>query len=183
MQLPRSQSRLSRSGVLWAIVLVATTLLASSCRETGSGESPSALGGVDTASAPEFTLPDLDGQLVRLADFQGKVLLLDFWATWCGPCRMEIPHFKQLTEKYGSRGFIVVGVAMDEKGAEVVRPFVTENGISYRVVIGDAYTARRYGGVQALPTTFLIDRNGHLVKKYVGYRDLETFEEDITPLL
>jgi thiol-disulfide isomerase/thioredoxin len=120
---------------------------------------------------------------VRLSDFRGRVVLLDFWATWCGPCRMEVPHFKQLIEKYGNRGFVVLGVSLDDTGAEVVRPFVARQEIGYPVVIGDQYTANRYGGVNALPTTFLIDRQGHVVKKYIGYRDLETFEEDIKPLL
>jgi thiol-disulfide isomerase/thioredoxin len=134
-------------------------------------------------AVPDFTLPDLSGTAVRLSDYRGKVVLLDFWATWCGPCRMEIPHFLELTSKYGERGFVVVGVAMDETGAEVVRPFVEKYRITYPIVLGDAYTANRFGGVSALPTTLLLDREGRQVRKYVGYRDLKVFEQDIAPLL
>jgi thiol-disulfide isomerase/thioredoxin len=178
---PRRHTTTLRSRGLAAAVLAALAL--ASCREspgTGTTEDTAA---ADTSLAPGFTLPDLQGTPTRLSDFRGKVVLLDFWATWCGPCRMEVPHFKELIAKYGDRGFVVLGVALDETGAEVVRPFVQKNEIRYPIVIGDQYTAGRYGGVGALPTTFLLDRQGRVVKKYVGYRDLEVFEEDIRPLL
>ena len=136
----------------------------------------------DTSTAPEFSLPNLKGETVHLSDFKGKVVILDFWATWCGPCKMEIPHFAELLKRHGAKGFAIVGVAMDEPGAEVVRPFVTKNKIEYHVLLGDTYTANKYGGVNALPTTFLIDRKGKIVRKYIGYRSLESFEEDLAPL-
>jgi peroxiredoxin len=166
---------------------VVLALALASCQEARgprpASPPPAQAAHADADRAPDFTLPALSGKPVHLSDYQGRVVLLDFWATWCGPCRMEIPHFKQLTEKYGGRGFVVLGVSLDDTGAEVVRPFVADHEIAYPVVIGDQYTANRYGGVSALPTTFLIDRQGRVVKKYVGYRDLETFEEDIKPLL
>jgi len=165
--------------------MLAAVLLAS-CQErreqsTVVQSEPADHGG-DTTLAPEFALPNLKGETVRLSDFRGQVVIVDFWATWCGPCRMEIPHLKELVRKYGDKGFNVIGVSMDDAGAEVVRPFVRQLEISYPVLIGDAYTARRYGGVNALPTTFLIDRQGRVVKKYIGYRDLGSFEEDLGPL-
>jgi len=181
-----SASLLVRGLLACGAVALAAFALAS-CRETPAPRTTAGASGAvaaaDSNLAPGFTLPDLEGTPVRLSDFRGKVVLLDFWATWCGPCRMEVPHFKELTEKYGGQGFVVLGVALDETGAEVVRPFVQKQDIRYPIVIGDQYTAGRYGGVGALPTTFLLDREGRVVKKYVGYRDLEVFEEDIRPLL
>ena len=156
-----------------------------SATEDGSERSagaPAEVAGA-TLPAPDFTLPDLRGEPVRLSNYRGKVVLLDFWATWCGPCRMEIPHFQELTAKYGEKGFVVIAIAMDETGAEVVGPFVDRNQITYPVVLGDAETAELFGGVTALPTTYLIDRAGNMVRKYSGYQELSTFEQDITPLL
>jgi peroxiredoxin len=188
--MPSAMSRVAHRFGPRALALGATVALlvaAASCREgpaprTTAGAKDTALA-ADSNLAPDFTLPNLDGRPVRLSEFRGKVVLLDFWATWCGPCRLEVPHFKELTAKYGEQGFVVLGVALDETGAEVVRPFVQQNEIGYPIVIGDQYTAGRYGGVGALPTTFLLDRSGRVAKKYVGYRDLEVFEEDIRPLL
>jgi peroxiredoxin len=133
--------------------------------------------------APEFVLTDLDGRTVRLSDFQGKVVLIDFWATWCGPCRMEVPHLKELYGRYSDRGFVLVGISLDTAGPGVVRAFVEKHKIPYPIVMGDQKTARAYGGVTAIPTAFLIDRDGRLVKKYVGYKPLETFVVDIDPLI
>jgi len=176
--------RLSRAA-LWGLSIALGVTVASCRREHAPPSEVQAATQTarDTARAPEFSLPNLKGETVRLKDFRGKVVILDFWATWCGPCRMEIPHFQELTKRHGGRGLVVVGVAMDEPGAEVVKPFVRKNGITYLVLIGDAYTANRYGGVNALPTTFVIDREGRVSKKYVGYRSLESFEEDLAPLL
>lgn len=176
--------RLSRAA-LWGLS-IALGVTVASCRQQHAPPSEvqaATQTARDTAKAPDFSLPNLKGETVRLKDFRGKVVILDFWATWCGPCRMEIPHFQELTKRHGERGLVVVSVAMDEPGAEVVKPFVRKNGITYVVLIGDAYTANRYGGVNALPTTFVIDREGRVNKKYVGYRSLESFEEDLAPLL
>src|ERR1700704_1697803 len=122
----------------------------------------------DRKPAPEFALKDGDGKLVHIADYKGKVVLLDFWATWCGPCKIEIPWFMELQRKNKDRGFEVLGVAMDDEGWEAVKPFLTELGVNYRVVIGNDATAQLYGGVDALPTTFLIDRTGKIAAVHVG---------------
>ena len=108
--------------------------------------------------APDFALKDADGKLVHLSDYKGKVVLLDFWATWCGPCKIEIPWFMEMQRKNKDRGFEVVGVAMDDEGWEVVKPFITKMAVNYRILAGNDQTAQSYGGVDALPTTFLIDR-------------------------
>ena len=134
-------------------------------------------------AAPDFTLSGLDGQLVRLSDFKGKVVILDFWATWCPPCRAELPHFKALYSKYRTQGLEIVGVALDDGGASVVRPFVQAQGITYPILIGDEKVTQAYGGIRGIPTTFVIDREGQIVNKYVGYQSREVFESAVKPPL
>jgi cytochrome c biogenesis protein CcmG/thiol:disulfide interchange protein DsbE len=133
--------------------------------------------------APEFTLKDGDGRTVHLADYRGKVVVLDFWATWCGPCRIEIPWFTEFERKNKSRGFEVLGVAMDDDGWSAVKPFLKELSVNYRVVLGDDKTADQYGGVDALPTTFLIDRDGRIASAHVGLTGRREFEDAIEQLL
>src|SRR5271157_1362306 len=118
--------------------------------------------------APNFSLKDLNGNKLDLADYKGKVVLLDFWATWCGPCRIEIPWFMEMERQNKDKGFEVLGVAMDDEGWEAVKPFLAELKVNYRVVIGNDETAREYGGVDALPTTFLIDREGKVAAIHIG---------------
>jgi cytochrome c biogenesis protein CcmG/thiol:disulfide interchange protein DsbE len=133
--------------------------------------------------APEFALKDADGKVVHLSDFKGKVVLLDFWATWCGPCRIEIPWFMDMQRKNKDKGFEVLGVSMDDDGWESVKPFLTEVGVNYRVVIGNDSTAQSYGGVEALPTTFLIDRQGKIAAVHVGLANRKDFEDGVAQLL
>src|SRR5262245_26728136 len=179
----RQSSRILR----WGLLVAAPFVIASCGEHRGSQSEVQAAAAtsssLDTTLAPDFSLPDLKGHTVHLKDFRGKVVVLDFWATWCGPCKMEIPHFVELMKRHGEKGLEIVGVAMDETGADVVRPFVEKNALHYHVLLGDDYTANRFGGVNALPTTFVIDRGGHIARKYIGYRSLESFEEDLAPLL
>jgi len=134
-------------------------------------------------TAPDFTLKDLDGRPFSLSDTKGKVVILDFWATWCPPCRMEIPHFESLYREYGNRGLVVIGISLDRGDASAVRSFAEDNGISYPIVIGDQETTILYGGIRGIPTTFVIDRKGRIVEKFVGYRSKEVFESAINKLL
>jgi thiol-disulfide isomerase/thioredoxin len=133
--------------------------------------------------APDFSLPDLEGNTVKFSDFEGKVVLVDFWATWCGPCKLEVPHLVALHREYRDEGFEVIGIALDNGGAQVVEPFVKKNAIPYSVVIGNREVATAFGGLTAIPTAFLIDRSGNIVQKYVGYTDKAVFEEQIKQLL
>lgn len=133
--------------------------------------------------APDFTLKDLEGNDFSLSETKGKVVILDFWATWCPPCRMEIPHFQELYEEYGDEGLVVLGVALDRGGAADVKPFVEANGVTYPVVIGDQQVVSAYGGIRGIPTTFIIDRQGGIVSKAVGYRDKNFFETAIRKLI
>ena len=136
----------------------------------------------DRKPAPEFELKDADGKTVRLSDYKGKVVLLDFWATWCGPCKIEIPWFIEFERQYKDKGFAVIGVSMDEEGWTVVKPFVSDLAINYRVLQGNDSTADLYGGVNALPTTFLIDREGRVAWKHEGLAGKDDFEDRIKTL-
>jgi cytochrome c biogenesis protein CcmG/thiol:disulfide interchange protein DsbE len=137
----------------------------------------------DRKPAPDFALKDADGKLVHLSDYKGKVVLLDFWATWCGPCKIEIPWFMDIQRKSKDRGFEVLGVAMDDEGWEVVKPFAVKMGINYRLVVGNDVTAQAYGGVDALPTTFLVDRAGKIAAVHVGLASKKDFQDGIEELL
>lgn len=135
------------------------------------------------SKAPDFSLPDLGGAPFRLSDTKGKVVILDFFATWCPPCRMEVPHFQALYDQYKDKGLVIVGVALDRGGVADVEPFVRQYKVTYPVVIGDQNVAVMYGGIRGIPTTFIIDRQGNIVEKIVGYRDKAEFEKAIQKLL
>lgn len=133
--------------------------------------------------APDFALKDANGKTVHLSDYRGKVVLLDFWATWCGPCKLEIPWFMEFQRQHKDKGFEVIGISMDEDGWAAVKPFINEVAINYRILIGSDTTARLYGGVDALPTTFLIDREGKIAAVHVGLASKRDFENGIEELL
>ena len=137
----------------------------------------------DRKRAPEFELKDVNGKLVHLSDYKGKVVLLDFWATWCGPCGIEIPWFVEFQRKYKDRGFEVLGVSMDDDGWKSITPFVAEKNINYRILLGDDKTADLYGSVEALPTTFVVDRDGRVASVHVGLASRKDFEDAIEKLL
>jgi len=141
------------------------------------------LGHSDRKLAAEFALKDADGRTVRLSDYRGKVVVLDFWATWCNPCRQDFPWFTEFERKNKDRGFAVLGVSMDDDGWSVVRPFLKDLNVNYRVMLGDDHTANLYGGIEALPTTFLIDREGRIAATHVGLAGRNEFEDAIETLL
>jgi len=133
--------------------------------------------------APDFALRDADGKLVRLSDYRGKVVLLNFWATWCSPCRFEIPWFIEFQRQYKDAGLEVLGISMDEDGWEAVKPFLTRFGVNYRILMGDDMVAQLYGGVDSLPTTFLIDRQGRVAAVHIGLVSKRSYEKDLAELL
>ena len=133
--------------------------------------------------APDFALKDADGRQVALSDYKGKVVLLNFWATWCGPCKVEIPWFVDFEQKYRDKGFAVIGVSMDEDGWGVVKPYMAERKINYRILLGDDKVAQAYGGVDSLPTSFIIDREGRITSTHVGLVSKSEYENAILKLL
>ncbi|WP_456434506.1 TlpA family protein disulfide reductase [Thermosulfuriphilus sp.] len=140
-------------------------------------------GSVGCRKAYDFRLQAIDGNQVSLSQFKGKVILVNFFATYCPPCRMEIPGFVDVYEKYKEQGFIVIGVSVDTRPYRILPDFVRFAGITYPVVIADEKTIAEYDNVYQLPTSFLIDGQGCIVKKYLGFIPESQLERDIKPLL
>jgi thiol-disulfide isomerase/thioredoxin len=137
-----------------------------------------------TASlAPDFTLQSLDDKPVRLSDLRGKAVLLNFWATWCGPCKIEMPWFVELQNQYASQGLQIVGVAMDDASKEDIAKFAKDMGVNYPILIGKESVSDEYGGVPALPESFLIGRDGKIVDKILGLRGKAEIEDSIKKAL
>lgn len=140
-----------------------------------------------TAQAPQkaanFTLKDVNGKYHSLSSSIGKVVLLNFWATWCGPCKREIPDLIALYSKYKKKGVEFLAISLDEKGAEVVVPFVKQNKMNFPVLLGGIDVVRDYGGFNSIPTTFMIDKKGMIRKTLVGMQTKTEFEKEILALL
>jgi thiol-disulfide isomerase/thioredoxin len=133
--------------------------------------------------APDFSLDSLDGKSMRLSDFRGKAVLLNFWATWCGPCKIEMPWFVDLQKQYGSQGLQIIGVAMDDGSKEDIAKFAKDMGVNYPILIGKESVGDQYGGVPALPETFLVGRDGKIVDKIIGLRGKSEIEDSIKKAL
>jgi len=131
--------------------------------------------------APRFSLPDIKGRMVSLSDYRGKVVILDFWATWCPPCKREIPDFISLQSRYGSKGLQIIGIGLDEP--DKLKDFAEKNGMNYEVLLGTDEVAQRYGGISGIPTTFVIDKRGTIVGRYEGFRPASVFEDQVRRLL
>jgi len=138
---------------------------------------PRGAGGVQMAA--DFSLPTTDGKQLRLSDYKGKVVILDFWATWCPPCRRSIPDLIALKEEFGPKGFEIIGVSVDTDSKADVAPFVKDNGINYPVVFGNMQVYQQYGGIRVVPTSYVIDTEGKIVKRYEGIVPIETYRADI----
>jgi thiol-disulfide isomerase/thioredoxin len=127
--------------------------------------------------APAWKLTDLDGHLVTSQQFAGKVVVVDFWATWCPPCVEEIPGYIELQKKYGDSGLVIVGVSMDQKGPAHVQKWAKAKGMNYQIVMADENIADAFGGFDVIPTTFLINRAGRIVHRKSGAMAPEEYEK------
>jgi len=134
-------------------------------------------------ATPDFSLKDSTGALIKLSDFKGKVVLLNFWATWCGPCKIEIPWFTEFQKTYKDRDFAVIGVSMDEDGWDTVKPYVEQHKMNYRVVVGNDQVSQLFGSIDSLPTTLVIDREGRIASMHVGLVAKNTYQKEIELLL
>ena len=138
---------------------------------------------LQSGPAPDFSLQALDGKTTRLSDFRGKAVLLNFWATWCGPCKIEMPWFVDLQKEYGSQGLQIVGVAMDDASKEDIAKFAKDMGVNYPILIGKEAVGDEYGGVPALPESFLIARDGRIVDRIIGLRGKAEIEDAVKKAL
>jgi cytochrome c biogenesis protein CcmG/thiol:disulfide interchange protein DsbE len=179
----------------FALVL-ALACIATGCERgvstSGSKAATAGSGVPDLGPAPAVSFVNLDGQTVNLAQYRGKVVLVNFWATWCEPCQSEIPELIQFQKEYGNKGFTVLGVAMDQEGKSVVAPFVAKpqfevNGqkvaMDYPIVLGNEQLASKFGGIIGLPTSYLISKNGQVVKKVIGMIDEQGINRLIQQLI
>jgi len=160
-----------KSFVILSIVVMA---LAAGCVDKGA--QPGAL------VAPDFTLQDMSGKIVKLSDQKGKVVLLEFWATWCPPCRAAVPGLEQLHKAYKDKGFVLLAVSMDLDDWDEVRSFIKEKGITYTVLKGTDVVGEQYR-VRSIPMTLVLNKEGRIAKRYLGMGNDEDLEKDIKALL
>jgi thiol-disulfide isomerase/thioredoxin len=167
------------------ILLILSTMLLYGCQKNNQSDGTAEqMEGIETdagnnnsSMAPDFSLKDINGNEVRLSDFKGKVVILDFWATWCPPCRKGIPDLIALQNKYND-DLIVIGISLDQDNTiKDVVPFYKNYGINYPVVYGTGQVVQQYGGIEAIPTSFIINREGNIVNKYVGLIPAEEYEK------
>jgi cytochrome c biogenesis protein CcmG/thiol:disulfide interchange protein DsbE len=133
--------------------------------------------------APDFTLKNIEGEAVTLSDYKGKIVFINFWATWCGPCRHEVPAFVELQDEFGTDNLVILGISLDQGDLSVVPKFVEEYNINYEVLYGDANVVGKYGGIRSIPTTFVVDREGYLRDGRVGFPGKEYFKQIINHLM
>lgn len=160
-------------GVLIAVT-VFSFLMISQARQGVSAENK---------KAADFALKNLNGKTVKLSDFKGKVIILDFWATHCPPCIKGIPDFIKLYNKYKDKGLVIIGISLDRGGAGGVKRFCRSKGVNYPIVMGNYEVTKDYGGIMYIPTTFIIDKNKNIYIKFIGYTSMNIFEREIEKLL
>lgn len=173
---------MKRNALVFVALTVAVMAMLASGKFLDKSRKPGSMhliGDVKGIPAPDFSLLTLDGKKVKLSDYRGKAVLLNFWATWCPPCKVEMPWFVDLQKQYGNDGLVVLGVAMDDSEPGTIAKFASEMGVNYPVLLGTDKVSDDYGDVQYLPTTFFIGRNGAIVDKLTGLLDRSDIENDV----
>ncbi len=173
-----------------ALVIIIIVILMNGNSLFGKGDNEGSLPsnyvgsiGNESVTAPNFNLPTIAGKHLKLSDYKGKVLIVDFWATWCPPCRRGIPDLIELKRKYGQTGFDVIGISVDTDTKADVSSFVQRMGINYPVVYAEGNVTERYGGIESIPTSFVIDKTGKIVSSYQGFNPISVYEDQIKKLL
>jgi thiol-disulfide isomerase/thioredoxin len=171
----------------WLLLTVAAVGLAGCDQHSTSRPQPKQdviAAGEIGSRLPEFSVEDLQGREISTADLRGKVVLIDFWATWCQPCKKEMPGYQKLVDRYGSRGFAVVGFKLDTmRDMEDPVLFAKRIGVRYPLAVAADDLKQKFGGIEGIPTTMLYDRRGILRKKVIGFEYTDTFESELKPLL
>ena len=168
--------RIGGQKVLLTLLILLLAAFTVGCTSGDSGQSLS-------GGSPDFLLPAVDGSMVRLSDYSGKVILVDFWATWCPPCVEMLPVLSKLHRKFSDKGLVVLGISLDRDGLGALGTFVHESMIPYKVLMGDDKVARSFGGVSSIPTLFIIDREGRLVRKLTGFHSYRDLKEQVNKYL
>ncbi len=183
---------LNQSARAYAALMIGILLLAAGCGQAddpattaaGNSDAEAMASALPTLGpAPSWTLPKLDGTTLASSELAGKVVVVDFWATWCPPCREEIPGYVEMQRELEAQGVVVIGVSLDRAGPTVVKQFAERYGINYPLVMGDEDTVQAFGGIEAIPTTFLIDRDGRIRHRKVGMMAREEYEPLVRSLL
>jgi peroxiredoxin len=169
--------------IVVAMVVTVMIVFGFQMARRNSGQTVNAGPSMNGLPAPDFTLESLDGKTVRLSDFRGKGVLLNFWATWCQPCKIEMPWFAELQKQYGPQGLQIVGVAMDDASPKEIGEFAHDLGVNYPILVGKEEVGNAYGGVQFLPATFYIGRDGKVVDKVFGLKGRGEIEDSIKKAL
>ncbi len=133
--------------------------------------------------APPFSVKTLDGKPLKLSDLRKRPVIVDFWATWCGPCRASMPHLSTMQSRYGKQGLTVIGLSVDENGPQSVRRFAQQLGVKFTLAMANDDVLDAYGPIRSIPTTFFIDRNGAIVRRVVGYIDGDTMEDYVKEIV
>ncbi len=173
--------------IIFTIVVIVFFLINNDFNEAKSGPYPpnyeAKINPSSRSTAPDFQLEAVSGNQIDLAGYKGKIVILDFWATWCAPCRKAIPDLIELKDEYPSEQFEIIGISLDTDTKEMVPSFVQQFNINYPVVYGDLNIARRYGDIQSIPTSFVLDKEGRIYSSYVGYMDKSIYKKDIEKLI
>jgi peroxiredoxin len=190
--------RISKNGKLRLLIFLFFSVIIIGCQNKNVSEEPATNNSKATSNysntatnntgnssaelAPDFVLTDTQGNQVKLSDYRGKVVILDFWATWCPPCRKGIPDLIELKKTFKDR-LTIIGISLDTDSKNEVVPFMKEYGINYKVVYGDNDVVQKYGNIQAIPTSFIIDQKGNIVTSFVGLQRIETYKSYLNNLL
>jgi peroxiredoxin len=169
--------------ILVVVAMVVSLMLVFGIQKARHKSNSTASGKLLNQPAPDFALTSLDGKTLKLSDYRGKAVLLNFWATWCEPCKIEMPWFVDLQKKYGPQGLQVLGVAMDDAPAKDISDFAQKMGVNYPIVLGKEEVGTQYGGVQYLPSTFYISRDGKIMDRVFGLVSRSEIEGNIQKAL